>query len=176
MEELQWAHSWLPEESGFFFWPSCMICRILVSWPRIEPGPLAFEVQSPNHWTSRNSPETGFEVLISWLQCHWSQQFWLELAGLWGLNCVACNVSRLSYVELEALTLCPLSHCFAECCKQDFCGFQKERKRFRKQGFPESYQRTTEGGRFPLQTTAWLWFFSLLCIITFFSFLSLSCT
>ena len=37
----------------FFFWPCCMACGILVPWPRIEPEPPAVEVQSPNHWTTR---------------------------------------------------------------------------------------------------------------------------
>ena len=40
----------------FVFWLHCVACGILVSWPRIRPAPLAVEVQSLNHWTSREVP------------------------------------------------------------------------------------------------------------------------
>ena len=30
-----------------------MACGILVPWPGIKPAPPAMEVQSPNHWTTR---------------------------------------------------------------------------------------------------------------------------
>ena len=30
-----------------------MACRLLVPWPRTEPGPLAVKAWSPNHWTAR---------------------------------------------------------------------------------------------------------------------------
>ena len=35
-----------------------MTCGLwdLVSQPGIEPGPLAVEVESPNHWTTREFP------------------------------------------------------------------------------------------------------------------------
>ena len=33
-----------------------MACRILVSQPGIELGPLALKSPSPNHWTSREFP------------------------------------------------------------------------------------------------------------------------
>ena len=32
------------------------VCGIFVPWPRIEPGSLAVEAWSPNHWTSREFP------------------------------------------------------------------------------------------------------------------------
>ena len=35
-----------------------MACGILVPWPRIELGPLAGTALSPNHWTTREVPET----------------------------------------------------------------------------------------------------------------------
>ena len=35
-----------------FFWPSCLVCGILVPQPGIEPGPSAVKVQSPNNWSA----------------------------------------------------------------------------------------------------------------------------
>ena len=40
----------------FFFWPHCAAYRILVPDQGIEPMPPAVEVQSPNHWTTRELP------------------------------------------------------------------------------------------------------------------------
>ena len=40
-----------------FFWLHRAACRILGPWPGIEPTPLAVEVQSLNHWTTREVPE-----------------------------------------------------------------------------------------------------------------------
>ena len=37
----------------FFFLPYHAACRIVVSWPEIEPALPAVEVQSLNHWTTR---------------------------------------------------------------------------------------------------------------------------
>ena len=42
-------------------------CRILVPWSRIEPGPSALKVQSPNLWTTREFPALGFSSLFCWL-------------------------------------------------------------------------------------------------------------
>ena len=49
----------------FIFWnillcfrPHSVACRILVPQPRIKPSPLALEVQSPNHWITREFPAT----------------------------------------------------------------------------------------------------------------------
>ena len=39
-----------------FFCPCHVTCRILVSWPGIEPAPLAVEGWSLNHWTTREVP------------------------------------------------------------------------------------------------------------------------
>ena len=39
----------------FVFWLCSAACRILVPQPGIEPGPPAVQVQSPNHWTARES-------------------------------------------------------------------------------------------------------------------------
>ena len=42
------------------FWPHCMSCGILVSWPGIEPMSPAVEAQSLNHWTTREVSTTLF--------------------------------------------------------------------------------------------------------------------
>ena len=41
---------------GFFFWPHHAACEILAPQPGIEPEPPALEVQSLNHWTTREVP------------------------------------------------------------------------------------------------------------------------
>ena len=41
-----------------FSWPHCAACGILVPRPGIEPGPPAVKAPRPNHWTSREVPET----------------------------------------------------------------------------------------------------------------------
>ena len=46
------AESWI----SLFFFFGCPACKILVSWPGIKPVPLAVEVQSLNHWTTREVP------------------------------------------------------------------------------------------------------------------------
>ena len=38
----------------FFFWPCHTACETLVSTPGIKLWPSTVEVQSPNHWTTRN--------------------------------------------------------------------------------------------------------------------------
>ena len=40
-----------------YIWIHCVSCRILVPPPGINPEPPAVEVQSPNHWTSREFPQ-----------------------------------------------------------------------------------------------------------------------
>ena len=40
----------------FFFCLHQAACRILVSWPEMEPMPSALEAQSLNHWTAREFP------------------------------------------------------------------------------------------------------------------------
>ena len=37
------------------FWPCHGTCGILVPQPGIKPIPCAVEVQSPNHWTTREA-------------------------------------------------------------------------------------------------------------------------
>ena len=49
------------EESLFLFFvllfrPRCAVCGILFSQPGIDPTPLALEVCSLNHWTTRAVP------------------------------------------------------------------------------------------------------------------------
>ena len=43
----------------FFFWLYLVVRSILVSRPGIEPVPHAVEAQSPNHWTTREFPQTS---------------------------------------------------------------------------------------------------------------------
>ena len=33
-----------------------LACGILVSLPRLNPGPFSVKAQSPNHWTTREFP------------------------------------------------------------------------------------------------------------------------
>ena len=42
--------------SGVFFCLHHAACKILVPWSRIQPGPLAEKVTSPNHWTAWEFP------------------------------------------------------------------------------------------------------------------------
>ena len=43
-----------------YSWPCRAPCGVLVSWPGMEPGPLAMEVHSPNHWgPSGKSPSVS---------------------------------------------------------------------------------------------------------------------
>lgn len=48
----------LRHSSFFLFWPHCMVCGTLVTQPRIEPGPSAMKVWSPNHWIAGKSLDT----------------------------------------------------------------------------------------------------------------------
>ena len=45
-------------------WGGCVpcrtTCRILIPQPGTEPWPEAVKVQSPNHWTVREAPESHF--------------------------------------------------------------------------------------------------------------------
>ena len=49
-----------------YFWPSRMACGILVSAPRIEPGPSAVEASSLNHQTTKGFPQllTIYPLLV----------------------------------------------------------------------------------------------------------------
>ena len=38
----------------------CTACGILAPQPGIEPGPLAVRARSPNHWTTREFPDSGY--------------------------------------------------------------------------------------------------------------------
>ena len=49
--------------SLFFFGLSAY--GILVLWPGVEPGPLAVKVLSPNHWTVREFPGSGYLLKVS---------------------------------------------------------------------------------------------------------------
>ena len=53
----------------FFFWP-CVACGILVPRPGIKPIPPAVEVQSLNHWTTREVPLEAFSTLQADLKIH----------------------------------------------------------------------------------------------------------
>ena len=50
--------------SFLFSWQCCTACGLLAPWPGIEPPPLALEVQSLNHWTTREVPQ------LSSVRCH----------------------------------------------------------------------------------------------------------
>ena len=41
----------------FFFWPHHVACKILVSWPGIEPTPSEVKVESLNHQITREFPK-----------------------------------------------------------------------------------------------------------------------
>ena len=47
----------------FLFWPHCMVCGTLVTQPRIEPGPSAMKVWSPNHWIAGKSLDTVINTI-----------------------------------------------------------------------------------------------------------------
>ena len=61
----------LMEKASFFkkFGRTLQLVGILVPWPGIEPGPLAVEAQSPNHWTTREFPGShsfeGYKPTVS---------------------------------------------------------------------------------------------------------------
>ena len=40
----------------FTFWPHCTACGLLTPWPGVEPGLLALEAPSINHWSAREAP------------------------------------------------------------------------------------------------------------------------
>ena len=51
----------------FFLWLCHAAYGILVSWPGIEPGPLAVEVWSRNHWTTREVPFDYLSPVSPWV-------------------------------------------------------------------------------------------------------------
>ena len=48
---------WILRYVNFFFWLHQVECGILVPQPGIKPVPPAVEVQSSNHWTTKEVPE-----------------------------------------------------------------------------------------------------------------------
>ena len=44
--------------------PSFVACGILVPQPGVEPGPLAVEAQSTNHWIAREVPVTSLQSTL----------------------------------------------------------------------------------------------------------------
>ena len=58
----------MPQASrtGLDFFPTMLYaaCGVLAPQPGIEPVPPALEVQSPNHWTSREVPRLEFEQIL----------------------------------------------------------------------------------------------------------------
>ena len=50
--------------SIYLFIYKFLACEIFVPQPGIKPTPLAANVQSPNHWTAREFPQTKS------LECH----------------------------------------------------------------------------------------------------------
>ena len=65
----------LAEELFFFFGPRHTACRILVPQPGIEPTPPTVEVQSLNHWTTREVPRTSVQPKLQERSpCNWVGQ------------------------------------------------------------------------------------------------------
>ena len=62
--QLHWASSFFFNFFFFFltFWLCSGACGILVPWPGIKPVPPAVEVQSLNHWTTREA--LGFLFIV----------------------------------------------------------------------------------------------------------------
>ena len=48
----------------FFSTMLCVACGVLAPQPGVEPMPPALEVQSPNHWTTREVPGLDFEQIL----------------------------------------------------------------------------------------------------------------
>ena len=44
--------------NSFVVWLYQVACGVLVSQPGMEPEPLAVRMPSPNHWTTREVPQT----------------------------------------------------------------------------------------------------------------------
>ena len=44
----------------FFFWSHHSTCGIFIPQSQIEPRPMAMKAASPNHWTTREFPSSGF--------------------------------------------------------------------------------------------------------------------
>ena len=51
---------WMSEHHFYLFWPHQSVCGIWVPWPGIEPTSSEVEVQSLNHWTTREIPTFDF--------------------------------------------------------------------------------------------------------------------
>ena len=66
-----------------------MACGILVLWAGLEPRPPALEVQSPNHWTTREVPHL---ILKSWGDLGWC----LRSSKVTGFEDVPSSCSALS--------------------------------------------------------------------------------
>ena len=54
------TRKWLGKENDdstnfFFFWPHCVVCRILVSWPRIESQAWQWNLRGLTTWLPENS-------------------------------------------------------------------------------------------------------------------------
>ena len=54
----------------FFFWSHHSACGIFIPQSEIEPWPMAMKAASPNHWTTREFPSSGF--------------FWIKAFNCWG--------------------------------------------------------------------------------------------
>ena len=48
---------------GFCYGPCHAACRILVPWPGIKRGPSAVKALRPSHWTARQFPHCGSDLL-----------------------------------------------------------------------------------------------------------------
>ena len=92
----------------FIFWLCCSACGILVPLPGIKPASSALEVQSLNHWTTREIPDLhSFLDPLSRTLCRW-----LFLL-LWNTS-VAFQDSTMPWIPLFFPGhLLPV--CFSEC-------------------------------------------------------------
>ena len=74
----------------FFFWLHCVAYGILVPHLVIEPVPPALEVQSPNHWISREVPNVNYCSANIWRP---SLSLWEKFSSLsywclpWQIGC-----------------------------------------------------------------------------------------
>lgn len=50
----------------FIYWPCDVACGVLVPQPGVEPAPPAVEVQSLNHWTTKEVPDFTVFKCISY--------------------------------------------------------------------------------------------------------------
>ena len=96
---VQWLSWKMWASSFFFFWPHHTACRILVPQPGIEPVPPALEMQSLNHWTTREVPVQFFGLFVCLIYFFiYIVYFWLcwVFVSVRGLSLVAASGGHFS--------------------------------------------------------------------------------